>query len=219
MWRTSIINSEKNLGHENDNCMKFTFYLLVFWYYDASLRNSWEASLFAKVKDFNYLGAEKESKLDTVHVSLFPWTFYGHGNVDVNSQAFQTLLCHTLMPTPASPLSQIKMTAGGSHPKMTGIVACVCGQAIASSSSSSWVSCCHTGNAFHVFASLSWHDRECSLDSEAKCNNSLSSCLYSWCSYVYATEKFGVCACDCPKFCHPLFLPVATRNRGPTSLC
>lgn len=110
-----------------------------------------------------------------------------------NLVRIQSLECHTPMPTPASPLSQIRMTAGSPPPQndrdfLFFFFACVW-SSHASPRCASWVSCYHTGNAFHVFVGLSWHWRECCLDREAKCNNSLSSCLSSWCRAMYMLWK------------------------------
>lgn len=40
------------------------------------------------------------------------------------------------------------------------------------------------GNAFHVCLSLSWHKRQCRLDTEAESNNSSASCLHSWSMFM-----------------------------------
>lgn len=151
-----------------------------------------------------------------------------HFKLCEDSKNFQ---CHTLMSTPASPLSPKKewQLQPPPLPKWRGFqLVCVVKPML--------LSAVHLESAVGTLRMLTMclkasadTRREYCLDSEAKSSNSLSSCLYSWCSAMYMLRKslalvhatvlsfvtHYFLACCLPPETEDLFL----SYRGNTGLC
>ena len=156
---------------------------------------------------------------------------YGDGNVEVNSQAFQSLSRLSSCPAtpwrPPRPLpcTRIRLTAGifspRHHPRDRDISALVwssLGVFLPCISSQLFAHCEFFSMCLRASADTR---RQCCLDREAKRGNSLRRCFCSW--WSEAVEKFGVCArVTVPSFVSHYFfaccLPPGTKGPA-SSLC
>lgn len=85
---------------------------------------------------------------------------------------------------PASPLSRIRTTAESHPPENYAHYSLFAVTPVRPHAEHLESAVTARGNAFHVCLSLSWHKRQCRLDTEAESNNSSASCLHSWSMFM-----------------------------------